>query len=461
MPQDSAEPVVARTLDRRMRTFLVVWFGQFISLLGTGLTGFALGVWVYQRSGSATQFTLMILSATLPGILLTPLAGVLADRWNRRGLMLVSDIGAGICTLLTAALIIFGGIQLWHVYLITVVRSVFGSLRWPAFAASISVLVPHQHLSRANGLLQLGEGLSQIIAPIIAGVLVTTIGLYGVLLIDTVTFLFATVTLLLVRFPGHLAATATKEQRPFWRDMVFGWDYIRARPGLFALLAVFVCTNFTLGMVEVLLAPLVLTFASTAVLGVVQTTAGTGMLLGSILIGTWGGPRRRVYGIIGFLLVQGLLLFLGGLRPNGWLVSVATFVYMFSLAMIIGLSQPIWQTKVEQAVQGRVFATRFVVSQLSVPLAYLFAGPLADYVFEPWLAPGGKLADSVGRLIGVGPGRGIGFLFMILGVLTVLVTLGGLLNPRVRRLEQELPDTTLPNEPAAPLSQAQAEPRTS
>jgi DHA3 family macrolide efflux protein-like MFS transporter len=206
------------------------------------------------------------------------------------------------------------------------------------------------------------------------------------------------------------------------------------------LLILFAGTNFTLGMLQALLTPLVMSIASAKVLGSVLSIAGFGMLAGTLAMSVWGGPKRRIQGIFGAFLIQGLILFLGGVRPSVPLIAAASFIFLFLLAIINGCSQAIWQSKVALEVQGRVFAVRRMVALSSMPLAYFVAGPLADRVFEPMLAPGGALAGTVGALIGVGKGRGIGLLLMVLGIFMVAGLAVAFANPRLRKLEDELPD---------------------
>jgi hypothetical protein len=223
------------------------------------------------------------------------------------------------------------------------------------------------------------------------------------------------------------------------REAAAGWSFLRRRPGLLGLLLLFAAANFSLGLLQVLLTPLVLGFASTEVLGGVLSVAGTGMLAGSLAMSLWGGPRRRLLGILGGMALQGAIFLLGGLRPNASLIAAAAFVVLFVLPVIEGCSQAIWQTKVAPELQGRVFAARRMVAWSAMPLAYLAAGPLADRVFEPLLAADGPLAASLGRFVGVGPGRGIGLLFVAVGVLLLAAVGAAWRSPAVRGVER-LPD---------------------
>jgi len=434
-------PSAAAPESRGLTTFAVIWAGQVVSALGSNLTGFALGVWIYQQTGSATLFALITLATTVPGILLSPFAGALVDRWDRRWAMIVSDGGAAAATLGLALLIWRGHLELWHIYSLMTVISSFSALRWPAFTAATTMLVPSRHLGRAGGMTQMGEAGAQILSPLIAGVLVVSIGRQGVLLIDFVSYLFAIAALLVVRIPKPPATTEkVAEGSSLWREARLGWSFIRQRPGLLSLLLLLAVTNVGSGLVQVLLAPMVLSFASADLLGRVLTTAGFGILAGGLLMSVWGGPRHRVAGILGFLALQGVILPFGGLRASVLLIAAGAFCYMFALPIINGSSQALWQSKVPADLQGRVFAVRRMVALSTLPLAYVIAGPLADHVFEPLLAPGGPLAGSVGQLIGVGKGRGIALMLIGIGALIVLVVAVASRFPRLVRLESELPD---------------------
>jgi MFS family permease len=432
-----------------MRRFLVIWFGQVVSMLGTGLTGFALGLWVYQTTGSVTRLALIGFFTSLPGIVILPWAGALVDRSDRRRAMIASNLGAGLSCLGIALLLWAGRLAVWHIYVLMAAASIFTAFQLPAFNASITLLVPPKQVGRASGLLQLVMT-AQIAAPLLAAVMLHWLKIWGILLVDVATFLFAILTLLAVDIPNPEPARP-EEARSLWGDTIYGWRYLHARPGLLALLAVFAGTNFTIAMVQALLTPLVLSFASPTALGTVMTVGGVGMLLGTVAMSIWGGPQRRIRGIFGGLLMQGLALLLAGLRPNVALVTAAALGFSLMTPVIMSCSQALWQTKVEPAMQGRVFAVRRMVALSSLPLAFAIAGPLADRIFEPLLAPGGVLAGSVGRVIGTGAGRGIGLLVMVLGLLSLLGLVAASGYPPLRRVEDELPDA-LAGAAAAPAA---------
>ena len=424
-----------------MRAFLAIWFGQLVSLTGSTLTGFALGVWVYQRTGSITQFALISLVTILPGVIVSPLAGALVDRWDRRWVMILSDSGAGLCTLAMALLLFTDSLQIWHIYVAMGTSSAFSALQWPAYTAAIPLLVPKQHLGRANGLVQVSDAVGRILAPALGGVLLTFVGIHGVILVDFATFLFAVSMLLVVRIPKPQACNESEAgQGSLISEVTYGWKYIWQRQGLFALLVFFAITNFMIMACYVLATPLVLAFASATSLGTVLSISGSGMLMGGLLASVWGGPRNKIYGVLGFELLCGVCVAIAGLRPSLTLITVAGFLVALSVPVVDSCNNTIWQSKVAPEVQGRVFSVMRMISWSCMPLAFVVAGPLADYVFEPLLAVNGTLANSVGRIIGIGQGRGIGFLYMILGSGIVLTVIFGFLYPRLRLMEQELPD---------------------
>lgn len=434
----------------KFRPFFLLWLGQAVSSFGSGLTMFTLGVWVFQRTQSATEFALIIVSATLADMLVTPFGGVLTDRWDRRRVMLLADVGAAIGTVILVGLFFTGRLDVWHVYLIVALIAACNGLHGPAYQASVAMLIPKAHLGRANGLIELGDHLSRLGAPLMAGALLGWIQLQGVITVDFTTFLFAMLTLLLIRIPRPEASGVGQAAAgdSILRQAAFGWRYIVARPGLLGLLLFFTLLNLLLYVALVLVTPLVLSFGTAAQLGIAMGVGGAGGVVGGMLMSAWGGGKEKMRLILGFAPVLGVGLIIMGLQPSVIFVTLGHFVFFLVIPVINASNFAIWQTKVEPDVQGRVLAMRRLIVQASAPIGFLAAGPLADFVFEPLLMPGGALAGSLGRVVGVGDGRGTGLLFITMGILLILAALAGTLFPRMRRVEQELPDA-LPDEPPA------------
>ena len=240
-------------------------------------------------------------------------------------------------------------------------------------------------------------------------------------------------------FPSPVADAATSTGSVVG-DARAGWRYIRDRRGLFGLLWMYASVNFTLSFGNVLYIPLVISFASEAAAGGVMSAAGFGAIAGSVAVSIWGGPKRLVLGTIVAISAAGLGIMSAGLRPSLALIAVSAFCLMAAVPVANTASQVLWQTKVPPAVQGRVFAIRRMISQAISPIAILLAGPLADRVFEPAMTEGGRLAGSIGSVLGTGPGRGVGLMYVIGGLATVAIALIGYSLPRIRHLETELPD---------------------
>ncbi|MCB9007024.1 MAG: MFS transporter [Ardenticatenaceae bacterium] len=432
----------------KQNVFNAIWFGEMISIIGSGLTGFALRVWAYEQTASVTQFALITFFYGLPGVLISPLAGVWVDRWDRRKTMIFSDMGAAMSTLGILLLVMTDQLQIWHVYIAVAIISLFGAIQEPASQATVSLLVPKEKLGRANGMMQIGPAASRIVAPFLAGLLLVTLGLKGIAQIDLATFLFAVIILLGVRIPNPARErTAAKEQKKssYIEDAKLGWQYIRERIGFYYLLLLSIVINLTQGMVVVLIAPIVLSFADAQTLGWVFAVSGVGALLGAITMSVWGGPKRKMNGFIIFGFLRAILLLLGGLQPNALLIALASAFYLFFSQIANASLITIWQKKVPTQIQGRVFATVRIAATLFFPLGQILAGPLSDYVFQPMLELDGILASTVGKIIGVGSGRGIGFLLIVTGLINLIIMFFVYAHPRIRLIEDEIPDA-LPDE---------------
>lgn len=437
-----------------MRSFLTIWIGEVISMIGSSLTAFGLSVYMFVKTGDATPFALTMLFFQLPTVLLAPLGGVVADRFNRRLVMLVADSFSAVGTLVALWLVSTDQLAVWHVYALAVVYAASNAFQEPAYMASITMLVPKEQYGKANGMMQAAQALTALVGPLVAGALYAPIGLRGLMTIDFVTFFAAVGALAIVRIPRPVPAAPEEGKKPtLISDLLYGWRYIGARAGMLGLLLYFSAVNFLANLAMVLNGPLVLSFTTPAVYGIIQMVGGIGMLVGSIAMGAWGGPKRKMNGVYGFITLSMLGLFLIGARANAWLIGAGFAVLMGFVPLASGSAMALWQAKVDPASQGRVFSARVTVSRGLMPLAMLIAGPLADQVFEPFMAGGSPLASTFATIVGAGPGRGIALIFFAAGALLLAASVAAYLNPHVRNIEDELPDFT---PAAAPEEAAEA-----
>lgn len=433
--------VSAQSVKTGFSTFGLIWFGQSISLLGSGLTSFALGIWVYQATGEVTSYALVALFTVMVTLLLSPVSGALVDRWNYRVVMLASDAASALTTLAIAGLFYTGRLELWHIYVMVAINAGFATFQQPAYSALTTRLVTAEQLGRASGMVQMGLAVSDLFAPLLAGMLIVRISLSGVFLIDFGTFLFAVITLLLVRLPTQAKRVSSLPSvgwnvHALLQETRLGWTYVAARPGLLGLLAYLAIANFASGIINSILVPMLLHLTTTENIGLIISIAGGGMFVGSLIMSAWGGPKRRIQGVLVSETIKGLGIILIGLCPEAWLVALGAVVAHFTIPFSAASNQAIWQVKIPLEMQGRVFAIRQMVSRSIMPLAFLLAGPLADRLFEPLMRSPQGFFKMVGLLVGTGAGRGMGLLFSLMGAVIAFVAMTGMFVPAIRNVEE-------------------------
>lgn len=426
-----------------MPGFSVVWLGQLVSMTGSGMTRFALTIWVWQETGEATALALVAVFSFAPAIFFSPIAGVIVDRVSRKHIMIISDLGAGLSTVALLILYSTGLLEIWHLWAAGFFASAFESFQFPAYSAAITTMIDKKHYTRANAMLGMVESASGIIAPASAGALLPVIGISGIMVIDIVTFLFAIGALLIVVIPNPAETAAGRASRgTLLQESIFGFRYIFSNPSLLGLLLIFFATNLTFGLVIILFAPMIL--------GTTEMMFGIGGVVGGLVIAAWGGFKRRIHRVLlGLILMSVFGQIVIGLGQSTKVWTVGAFLAMFFMPLVNGSSQAIWQAKVQPDIQGKVFATRRLIAQISSPVAMILGGRLADVVFEPAMAAGGTLARIFQPLVGSGPGSGMALLFVFSGIAGVIVAITGYLIPVIREVETRLPDYETPGTPPA------------
>ena len=314
-------------------------------------------------------------------------------------------------------------------YVVLTIGAALTCLRWPAYTALVTLVAPPAHVARAAALMQLGYAGQQVVAPAVAGLLLGVIGVGGVIALDLVLSIAALVSLLLMPI-----VTPAIHDGHVWQDIREAWSVTREH-GLFRLAVYIIASYLPGGFVIALATPLVLTVAGPQALGFVMAFMGVGMLAGGVaasgLAQAEGGIRRLLR--YDAMLVAAMLAAWAATTPIR--MAVLGFVFLFGLAGVIAEEQAVWQVRVPVAAQGRVFALRRAITWASLPVSYALAGPLADHVFTPAMSPGGALADVLGPIMGLGPGRGIALLFMCGGLAKGAVVLSGARDRRLRNLD--------------------------
>ncbi|HKZ69477.1 MAG TPA: MFS transporter, partial [Anaerolineales bacterium] len=292
-----------------MLAFSMVWFGQLVSVLATHMTQFALTIWVFKETGSATALGLVFAFYITPFLIVSPVAGAMVDRYNRKLMMMMSDLGAGLATVAILVLQALGWLEIWHLYVTAAFTGVFQAFQWPAYSAAISTLVSKEQYGRANGMMSLVEAGPGVVAPLLAGALLPLIDLTGIMAIDVATFVLAIAALMVVHVPQPKQTEVGKQaQGSILQESVFGFRYIFARPSLLGLQLVFLFGNLMAGIGFTALAPMILlrTGNSEVHLGTVQSVGAIGGIAGGVLMSMWGGPKRRVHGVLMGHILLGL-----------------------------------------------------------------------------------------------------------------------------------------------------------
>jgi DHA3 family macrolide efflux protein-like MFS transporter len=405
--------------------FFTIWTGQAFSLLGSSLVQFALVWWLTVKTGSATILATVTLVALLPQILLSPIAGALVDRWNRRIVMIVADSIVALATLVLVILFASGAIQVWHLYVAMLVRSAGGAFQWPALQASTSLMVPKEQLSRISGMNQTLYGAMNIISPPLGALLISALSMHEILAIDIGTAFLAVLPLLFIGIPQPVRAVIQPIGQPakptVWQDFKVGLRYVASWPGLLLVLGMATIINFLLNPASSLM-PLLVTkyFNGTALhLGMIDSAFGIGAVAGGLLLSAWGGFKKRIFTSLAGLLGMAVGISLVGLAP-------ANLFFMAVIGMGLGgLMNPIVngplmaiiQATVAPEYQGRVLSLIGSAASLMSPLSLAVAGPLADVL-------------------------GIRFWYLTAGVVTFAMGAAGFFIPALINLESGRPQTS-------------------
>ena len=436
------------------RAFYAIAAGQIVSTIGSGMTRFGLGLWVLDRTGDLVAYTTLLFVAVLPLGVASPLAGPLIDRWNRRWTMMLANAGASAPTLIVALLYFTDTLAVWHLYAALAVTGVATAFILPALDASTPLLVKPERLGNAGGVAAMLQSADMILSPLLAVPVYLGLGLGAVFIADFATFGVSIVAIALAivpqpaRVPGEAGSS-------LWPEFRYGIRYIVERPPFVYLVFFASASMFLMGGIGYALAtPLALSFSNETGAAVMVTAFGAGSLLSGLLLTARGGPMRRMNGILGAMALAGVGAIVAGLRENLVLATGGVFIVGAGFAFTFWLNRVIWQVKAAPDVLGRVSSLRIMIAIFAQSAGVLMAGPLAAGVFGPLMEPGGGLAGSVGAVIGVGSGRGMALMNILVGgTLIGLAAASFILRP-VRRLEDSLPDQAPP-----PEADTGAEPR--
>lgn len=420
--------------NNAFRKFIILWLGELVSSIGSGLTAFGLGVYVFQTTHSATAVSLVTLCTFLPMILLSPVGGVLADRFDRRLMMLLGDGGSALGLIYIVIVMFSGEAQLWQLCVGVTISSIFASLTDPAYKATITDLLPEEQFAKASGLVQLAGSSKYLFSPLLAGMLLAVVDIEALLIIDISTVFITIITISAVR-RSLVTKSVSKKQFSLAKDLKEGWQVLVSRKGVLALTLLLTVVTFYMGILQTLFTPMVLPLSNAKTLGIVQSVSATGLLLGSLFIGVFNVNQRYTRVLSVGLLVAGIFFSLIGVSSNIYVIAAAGFLFFATLPFVNTSADVLIRTNIPNEAQGRAWGMIGVVSQFGYVAAYASAGLLSDHIFNPLMDEGGLLASTVGKWIGSGQGRGIGLLFIISGVLVIVLALVMARMKSIRALE--------------------------
>lgn len=421
--------------------FSIMSIGEIISLVGSAMTQFGIGIWIWKTTGNATPFSIVSTLFFVPVIIFTPLAGALVDRWPKKKSLILPDLAAGIITIITLTLYITNHLTLLYIYTAAFVTGIFNAFQWPAYSVTISIMLKKEEYGRANGLFSLTESAPLVISPVVAGALLPLINLRGIMIIDIITFLFAIGAVLWVSIPD--VRKKIGEKANLMKEAVFGFPFIFRRKPLFSLLLIFLFVNLFAGFYTTLIAPMVLakTNNNSVFLGIVESSLGIGGIVGGLLMTLWGGTKRKIYSLVLGIMLIGIGAIILGLSK-----SLLSYIIAGTTIGIFGVvtnssNQAIWQTKIPYELQGRVFSARRVISQCISIIPMAISGPLVDNFITPIFNRSEGIIYIFNRYInlpfifGQGKGGAISLISFLAGCMIFIISLSAFLFPVIMRVE--------------------------
>lgn len=429
---------------KEMRPYLLLWFTQLISTLGSAMTAYALVLWSYGQSGSALQTALLMVCSYAPYVLCSVFAGALSDRWNPKHTMLICDALTAACTLTILLLLKTGNLQTWHLYLVNAFSGLTNTLQQPASEVATTALLPRKYYQKVGGLKYLSNALNSVMTPVITTAIFGFWGLDAVILLDLISFAIAFLVLLcFITIPR----TASQQSKESMGDSIrTGIHWLRSNRGILHLMLFLAGINLVASMYNAALPALLLNKADETALSIVNAMSGFTMLAGSLLSSFLPAPKNRVKAIWGCLMLsmctENFLLAFGN---HLWFWCIGVFLGWIAIPWMSANLEAVYRLNIPSHLQGRVFAARNSFQFFTIPIGYFLGGFLTDNVFEPVMAA--QSSQSIlTRLFGTDKGSGAAFLFAVLWLTGIAVCLIFRADKHIRRLPQHTEPNTAHNE---------------
>ena len=421
-----------------MKNFYKLWLGELISNIGSGMTAFALSVYVYEKTGSVSYISLITLLSFMPSIILSPIGGLLADRYDRRLLMIIGDLFSGLGLIYILWNIQAGEKSIVPIFLGITFSSIFTSLLEPSYRATLTDILDEENYAKASGLIQAAGSAKYLISPVIAGMILSVADIRVILLLDILTFITTCLMIFLVR--KSINSEMKNYKKDSFKGLLEGLFIIKKNRGVYSLVIIMFFVCFFMGFIQILIRPMILALSSVKTAGMMESLCAVGLLIGSLWIGIAGIKKNysKILAVACFFC--GIFMSMTGVNENLAIIGISTFLFFSTLPFMNSCADVLVRVSVPNELQGRVWGLISLITQMGTVTAYIISGVMADYIFEPMFNKNGILVENIGMIIGTGKGRGIGFMLILSGIGMLIMAIVIWKNGEIREVSEKCVD---------------------
>ena len=421
-----------------MKNFYKLWLGELISSIGSGMTAFALSVYVYKKTGSVSYVSLITLLSFMPSIVLSPIGGLLADRYDRRLLMIIGDLFSGLGLVYILWSIQAGEKSIVPIFIGITFSSIFTSLLEPSYRATLTDILEEENYAKASGLIQVAGSAKYLISPVIAGMILSVADIRVILLLDILTFITTCLMIFLVR--KSMNSETQNYKKDSFKGLLEGLFIIKENRGVYFLVIIMFFVCFFMGFIQILIRPMILALSSVKTAGIMESLCAVGLLIGSLWIGIAGIKKNysKILAVACFFC--GIFMSMTGVNENLNIIGISTFLFFSTLPFMNSCADVLVRVSIPNELQGRVWGLISLITQMGTVVAYIISGIMADYVFEPMFNKNGILVENIGIIIGTGKGRGIGFMLILSGIGMLIMAIVIWKNGEIREVSEKCVD---------------------
>ena len=421
-----------------MKNFYKLWLGELISNIGSGMTAFALSVYIYEKTGSVSYVSLITLLSFMPSIILSPIGGLLADRYDRRLLMIIGDLFSGLGLVYILWNIQAGEKSIVPIFVGITFSSIFTSLLEPSYRATLTDILEEENYAKASGLIQVAGSAKYLISPVIAGMILSVADIRVILLLDILTFITTCLMIFLVR--KSMNSETQNYKKDSFKGLLEGLFIIKENRGVYFLVIIMFFVCFFMGFIQILIRPMILALSSVKTAGIMESLCAVGLLIGSLWIGIAGIKKNysKILAVACFFC--GIFMSMTGVNENLNIIGISTFLFFSILPFMNSCADVLVRVSIPNELQGRVWGLISLITQMGTVVAYIISGIMADYVFEPMFNKNGILVENIGIIIGTGKGRGIGFMLILSGIGMLIMAIVIWKNGEIREVSEKCID---------------------